>query len=52
MMFPTDRVLIAGAGIAGLATAAALQKVGIPAVVLERESGPRLQVRCWATLPF
>jgi len=39
------RVLIAGAGIAGLATAAALQKVGIPAVVLEREDGPRLQVR-------
>ena len=48
----TDRVLIAGAGIAGLAAAAALQKVGIPAVVLERESGPRLQVRFRDPLPI
>ena len=32
----TDRVLIAGGGIAGLATAAALGRHGLPSVVLER----------------
>ncbi|CAK0760239.1 hypothetical protein CVIRNUC_002755 [Coccomyxa viridis] len=36
-----EAVLVVGAGIAGLATAAALHKVGIPVRVLERESGPR-----------
>ncbi|CAL5223561.1 g6095 [Coccomyxa viridis] len=36
-----EAVLIVGAGIAGMATAAALHKVGIPVKVLERESGPR-----------
>ncbi|BDA48885.1 Monooxygenase 2 [Coccomyxa sp. Obi] len=36
-----DPVLVVGAGIAGLATAAALHKVGIPVRVIERENGPR-----------
>ncbi|KAL3131346.1 hypothetical protein ABBQ38_000632 [Trebouxia sp. C0009 RCD-2024] len=36
-----DMFLIAGAGIAGLAMAAALIKVGVPCKVLEREPGPR-----------
>jgi 2-polyprenyl-6-methoxyphenol hydroxylase-like FAD-dependent oxidoreductase len=34
-------VVIVGAGIAGLATAVALHRVGLPAVVLERGPGPR-----------
>jgi 2-polyprenyl-6-methoxyphenol hydroxylase-like FAD-dependent oxidoreductase len=34
-------VVIVGAGIAGLATALALHRVGLPAVVLERGPGPR-----------
>ncbi|DBA74801.1 TPA: hypothetical protein ACH3X2_009322 [Trebouxia sp. C0005] len=36
-----DIFLIAGAGIAGLAMAAALIKVGVPCKVLERDPGPR-----------
>ncbi|KAK9917380.1 hypothetical protein WJX75_003773 [Coccomyxa subellipsoidea] len=36
-----DPILVVGAGIGGLATAAALHKVGIPVRVIERESGPR-----------
>lgn len=36
-----DAVVIIGAGIAGLATAAALRKVGIAAVVLEQSAKPR-----------
>lgn len=37
---PTDRVLIVGAGVAGLAVARALHRRNIPALVLERRSGP------------
>lgn len=36
-----DLFLIAGAGIAGLAMAAALSKIDVPYKVLERDSGPR-----------
>ncbi|EIE23272.1 FAD/NAD(P)-binding domain-containing protein, partial [Coccomyxa subellipsoidea C-169] len=36
-----DAVIIVGAGIAGLSAAASLHKVGVRAVVLEREGGPR-----------
>ncbi|BDA50263.1 FAD-dependent urate hydroxylase [Coccomyxa sp. Obi] len=36
-----NAVVVVGAGIAGLSAAASLHKVGIPAVVLEREGGPR-----------
>jgi 2-polyprenyl-6-methoxyphenol hydroxylase-like FAD-dependent oxidoreductase len=35
-----DAILIAGAGPAGLAAALALQRVGVPALVVEREAGP------------
>ncbi|CAK0786834.1 hypothetical protein CVIRNUC_010048 [Coccomyxa viridis] len=39
---PTEGVIvIIGSGIAGLSTAASLHKLGIPAVVLEREPAPR-----------
>ncbi|DBA84691.1 TPA: hypothetical protein ACH3X1_005947 [Trebouxia sp. C0004] len=36
-----DIFLVAGAGIAGLAMAAALIKIGVPCKVLERDPGPR-----------
>ncbi|CAL8465231.1 g4766 [Coccomyxa elongata] len=36
-----NAVVVVGAGIAGLSTAASLHKVGIPVVVVEREGGPR-----------
>jgi 2-polyprenyl-6-methoxyphenol hydroxylase-like FAD-dependent oxidoreductase len=45
------RVIVAGAGLAGLATSVALHKVGIPVLVLERETSLRLEgsaIAMWA----
>ena len=40
-MVPEEEIVIVGGGIAGLATAVALQRVGIRALVLERSDGLR-----------
>ena len=36
----TPRVIVAGAGVAGLSTALALERAGIEVLVLERQDGP------------
>eukprot|EP00884_Botryococcus_braunii_P016479 jgi/Botrbrau1/3514/Bobra.341_2s0042.2 len=36
-----DSIVIIGSGLAGLSAAASLHRVGIPTIILERESGPR-----------